>query len=587
MKEGRKILIRTGLIWSIALLGLFIAQLGLMVRAYSLEKAAFEQNVQNALSTIVQKLENRETIASMVSIALSFNNINSSHIYMHGQRKDSLQVSITPTDSTQSTPELIRQSRDEIMAFFENDSLLHLEILENNNSLNDHHLIIRENLHLTQITDSLELIHKRSDTNNVIINSIGRFAMQAPDPGQIPHSIGDSKKNTFVRINTQGPRLLWLVNGDTVSMENRRILVEKTLNDLSYGETRPVIQRLEAANMDSLVTATLTENGIHARAQYGIQHLPGDSILMASPGADYNTLKNTAYRTKLFPNDIRIGQDDLILALPTQNLVLFKQLGTFGLTVLIFLLVIIIASTSLFRRALSQQRFSRTMIDFINNMTHEFKTPISTISLISENLLFSGVQVEAERLNRYGQIIRDESRRMRGQVEKILQMASLEQGDIELKLESIDVHAMIEQALENLKPQVQQHQGRFRTRLQSSSPIINADRQHLANMLYNLLDNAIKYTPESPDILIETMDKDSMFCLSVKDNGVGLSADDAAHVFEKYFRVSTGNVHNVKGFGLGLAYVSLMANAHGGSISVKSQKAQGSTFVLRLPIERE
>ena len=193
--------------------------------------------------------------------------------------------------------------------------------------------------------------------------------------------------------------------------------------------------------------------------------------------------------------------------------------------------------------------------------------------------------METSRLNRYGQILRDESRRMRGQVEKILQMASLEQGDIELKIEDVDIHALVGQAVDNLTPRVQRLQGRFRTRLDADPCEIPGDAQHLSNVLYNLLDNAMKYAAQTPDILIETAAEDGFLRLTVKDNGVGLSPEDAARVFDKYYRVSTGNVHNVKGFGLGLAYVKLMAQAHGGRVDVESQKGTGSAFSVWLPLE--
>jgi len=564
MKEARKSLLRTGLIWAVALMGLFTAQSALMLRTYQLEKAAFRQNVQNAMGSVVLKLESRETMAAMYSIVLRMDGSDSGQVTIAGSWQDSVDIVITPGPAQANSGRRLRRFNSERL---ETGQTMAVQPTQD--------------LQIVAYTDSTALPpFPRGD--GAVWHGLGRYTTATR---ALPFSA--KQADSLAQHLSRSPRLFWSTAQDTGAVERREIMVEKLLRRLQEGETQSALTRLAAVNLDSLITGTLNENGIHRPVQYGLFHLPADTLILKSNPADVAALEATPFRTRLFPADTGPHSEILALAFPAAPFQHLGHLGAFGLTVLLFLIVIIAASASLFRRALAQQRFSRTLIDFINNMTHEFKTPISTLSLISEHLRFSGKTMETGRLNRYGQIIHDESLRMRGQVEKILQMASLEQGDIELKREAVDLHALIAQAVENLTPQVQRAQGRFRTRLQATQPVLLADRQHLGNMLYNLMDNAIKYTPDTPDILIETANSGGMCLISVKDNGMGLRAEDAARVFEKYFRVSTGNVHNVKGFGLGLAYVALLARAHGGDISVESQRGEGSTFTLTLPLEEK
>ncbi|MBN1998960.1 HAMP domain-containing histidine kinase, partial [candidate division KSB1 bacterium] len=256
-----------------------------------------------------------------------------------------------------------------------------------------------------------------------------------------------------------------------------------------------------------------------------------------------------------------------------------------GLTSLVFILMIIFCFIYIIRAIFKQKEFSARLIDFINNMTHEFKTPISTITLASETLTNPAIYKDGNKLAKYQKIISDESFRMRHQVEKILQMAALECEDLELQWSQVDVHEIINQMIPNLQLQVNSRKGTIDVQLTAPDHTIRADSVHFTNIIYNLLDNAIKYSDKAPKIKIYTETNDGFLKISIQDKGLGLSPEHQKYIFKKYYRVPTGNIHNVKGFGLGLSYVKLLVEAHGGRIEVKSTLKKGSTFVVYMPLK--
>jgi len=226
---------------------------------------------------------------------------------------------------------------------------------------------------------------------------------------------------------------------------------------------------------------------------------------------------------------------------------------------------------------------SEMKTDFINNMTHEFKTPIATISLASDSILSPSILENKDKVTRFINIIKQENKRMLSQVEKVLQMAQIEKENVELKFNAVNLHETIEDAVINAELKIQAKGGTIQTLLLSQNPIIEADQIHISSIINNLLDNAEKYTPERPEIVITTRDVKGGIEFDVSDNGIGMTKDALKLIFEKFYRVHTGNVHDVKGFGLGLSYVKAMVDAHHGKIFVKSEPGKGSIFTIYLP----
>ncbi|HEY6952139.1 MAG TPA: HAMP domain-containing sensor histidine kinase, partial [Bacteroidota bacterium] len=246
--------------------------------------------------------------------------------------------------------------------------------------------------------------------------------------------------------------------------------------------------------------------------------------------------------------------------------------------------IIIFCFVYIVRTILRQKEFAGRLSDFINNMTHEFKTPISTISLASEAIARPENSRSQPKVKRYNGMIADENNRMKKQVEKILQMSALEEGDYELNLVPVDVHKVITKAVESISLQMTARKGSITTTLGASRSTIHADAVHLENIIHNVLDNAVKYTRDTPKIVVSTASGTDRLIIRVQDNGIGIADEHLEKVFEKYYRVPTGNLHDVKGFGLGLSYVKLVTEAHHGTITIQSLPGAGTTVELRFPL---
>lgn len=227
---------------------------------------------------------------------------------------------------------------------------------------------------------------------------------------------------------------------------------------------------------------------------------------------------------------------------------------------------------------LRQKRLSEMQKDFINNMTHEFKTPISTIK-ISANTFLNHPTVQADkRLMQYASIINDQNNRLNSQVEKVLQLARIERDNFQLKKESVNLHELLEHIIGSTKLKVAELGGSLNASLNANKTIVSADKLHLTNIIHNLLDNAMKYRKEIPEILIETEDAEEQIHLKIIDNGLGINKEQQSKVFQKFYRVPTGNVHNVKGFGLGLFYVKNICREHGWKLELESEEGEGTTI---------
>ncbi|MCY7329574.1 MAG: HAMP domain-containing histidine kinase, partial [Saprospiraceae bacterium] len=219
--------------------------------------------------------------------------------------------------------------------------------------------------------------------------------------------------------------------------------------------------------------------------------------------------------------------------------------------------------------------------------THEFKTPIATISLAADSIGSPMIMNHPDKIKRFVDIIRQENRRMNSQVERVLQMALIDKKDFQVRLLEVNMHELIEQAAANFSLQVEKREGTLRTELYSDQPVIQGDATHIASIIHNLLDNANKYSPEKPEIIVRTRSVPMGLEVTIQDHGIGIGKEARKHIFDKFYRVHTGNLHNVKGFGLGLSYVKAVMTAHKGQVDVRSEPGRGSSFILTFPTEVE
>lgn len=361
------------------------------------------------------------------------------------------------------------------------------------------------------------------------------------------------------------------------------ILKQSWANHLAGSEN--LFARIDPIRLDTLLAQGLNDKGIDIPYNYGILHAPSDELrlLNAELKSDAEGIKNSELKINLFPMDLVEKEFYLSIDFPKERRYLLNKailpLSASGLLLILVIACFAYAIMVIIR----QKKISEIKNDFVNNMTHEFKTPIATVSLATEALQDDDLKRNPAFVDRYVQVIRDENKRLGMQVEKVLQIASLDKKDFKLKFEEADIHSIIEKALVNINILVEKRGGQITSQLHASDSILEADQVHLTNIIYNLLDNANKYSPEPPNINIRTDNISSGIILKITDAGIGMSKEAIEKIFEKFYRVSTGNVHDVKGFGLGLSYVKTIIDMHAGSVNVKSEIGKGSTFKIYLP----
>ncbi len=279
-----------------------------------------------------------------------------------------------------------------------------------------------------------------------------------------------------------------------------------------------------------------------------------------------------------------LPQEGLVLIVPHQSTIILKEITWFILGSIIFTLIIIAAFFLTLRTLLIQKKLGEIKSDFINNMTHEFKTPLATISLAVDALKNEKVVGDKEKTSYFTGIIKEENKRMNKQVETILQAALLDKQEIQLNLKKLSANDLIKNAVNNILLPVNERGGKLEVKLDAAKDMVMADDVHFTNFVNNLLDNALKYSKENPSIKLSTSNAGNLFKIKIEDNGIGMNKETLSRIFEKFYRAHTGNIHNVKGFGLGLSYVKTMVEAHKGTIKAESTLGKGSAFTISFPL---
>jgi two-component system phosphate regulon sensor histidine kinase PhoR len=303
--------------------------------------------------------------------------------------------------------------------------------------------------------------------------------------------------------------------------------------------------------------------------------------------SDRNDFLRSKYKVRLFADNI-ISQDMLLsVVFPERaNYVLGSMAWILGGSLLFSIIILATFAMSLFF-IIRQKKIADMKSDFLNNMTHEFKTPIATISLAADTITNPKVINDEPSVRHFIGMIKKENSRMNKKVETILQIASLDKKEIDFKFENVSLHSVIEKAVDTIDILVQQRNGKIILNLDATNPVIFGDEEHLLNLVNNLLDNAIKYSPESPDITLTTKNNERGIIMSVEDKGIGMSKSVQSRIFERFYRQTSGNVHDVKGFGLGLNYARAIIEAHKGNVIVISELGKGSRFDVFLPFNQE
>jgi two-component system, OmpR family, phosphate regulon sensor histidine kinase PhoR len=420
-----------------------------------------------------------------------------------------------------------------------------------------------------------------SNDGSIVSDSV-KYVVSAPDKSGKMSII-----NRGDHVNTNS-RAVYIRQAEFLNWVKKRSAEFQNMSDQMINEIYQWEKTLEldSKEIDYTLRQTLAYSGIQTPYEFAVikNGIVQDGTFKKTQKSDFLKSK---YMVRLFPDNII--RQDLILSVifpERTNYVLGSMVWILGGSMLFSLFILATFALSLYF-IIRQKKISEMKSDFINNMTHEFKTPIATISLAADTITNSKVINNEASIKHFIGLIKKENNRMNKKVETILQIASLDKKEIEFKYENVSLHSIIEHALETIEIQVHQRNGKINLNLNAENPVIYGDNEHLTNLVNNLLDNAIKYSPDIVDITITTNNCEKGIILSVEDKGIGMTKAVQSKIFERFYRQSSGNVHDVKGFGLGLNYSRSIIEAHKGSITVFSEPGKGSRFEIYLPFNWE
>ena len=366
-------------------------------------------------------------------------------------------------------------------------------------------------------------------------------------------------------------------------IKTRRLkrVADKVVHEITFWDENEISTEL----VSNLLKKELQNRDIPIPFEFGIFR---DSLLSnKTEKADSVHLKKSPYHVNLFPNDIFQQNIRLSVYFPEKESFIYKTLNWLLIISLFFSIIVLVTFAASIYYILKQKKISEMKSDFINNMTHEFKTPIATISVASDSIVNPKIIENPERIRFFIEMIKKENIRMNRQVEDILTIARLDKKDFEFKWEAFDLHKVIEDARQSIVLQVEKKGGSITSELLAINPVATSDPCHFANLIYNLLDNANKYSFHAPEIKISTRNTSKGVLIAIEDKGIGMTKTVQSRIFERFYRQTSGNIHNVKGFGLGLNYVKAMLEANHGSINVHSESGKGSRFEVFIPFIRE
>ena len=447
-----------------------------------------------------------------------------------------------------------------------------------------------------QKSDFLEFGYYQRDsrTNETIIYS---NSINSEDYG-ISASFFDKKLDSVKLKNYTAKRKTEIYNDDidnssikkTVSpsikieKSGRLDLLDNAQFEIVYKDiaaVKPIQERVSNEMMQKILSDELKEYGVKTPFEFNV-YSNGLATKIKSERFKYD--KESTYSIPIFIDNDGNNKYQLLLTFPQKKKFLFSELVGICILSIVFTLIIVIAYSSALNQLIKQRQISEIKTDFINNMTHEFKTPIATINLALDAIKNPKVIEDKEKVLRYLQMIKDENKRMHAQVENVLRISKLEKKELDINKESTNIHEIIEDAIEHVNLIVEDRNGTITTHFDATRTSVLLNDVHFTNVIVNILDNAIKYSPNEPMIDIQTENVKDFIIVKIKDQGSGMSKTAQKRIFEKFYREHTGDLHNVKGHGLGLSYVKRIVDDHNSQIFVESEKGKGSTFIIKVPL---
>ena len=513
---------------SLSLIGIIMVQLYLINTSFKNNEEQFKYHVQQVIGNVSEKLKQQETY----TILNQYNILK---------------------DSIGKGPD-----RNQLLDF----------VLVQKNKVTNETVIYSNNIIAEDYNINLSLFDKKKDSLRKVQSYSSTRRTEIYSGNKIDNS--SIQKNTTPDI--------------TIEKSGTTELLAKAQFDLFYGdiaETKPLKDRVSKEKLSKMLEDELKQYEVKTPFEFGIY---SDGLATKIRSDNFKFDKNSTFETPIFADNEGKSKFQLLVSFPEKKKFLFSELISITVLSVTFTLIIIIAYASALNQLIKQRQISEIKTDFINNMTHEFKTPIATINLALDAIRNPKVIEDTEKVHRYLQMIRDENKRMHAQVENVLRISKLEKKELEINKEPIDVHTIVEDAVEHVNLIIEDREGIINTHFNATRTTTLLNDVHFTNVIVNVLDNAIKYSPEKPIIDIYTENVKDFVLIKIKDQGQGMSKVAQKRIFEKFYREHTGDLHNVKGHGLGLAYVKRIIDDHNGQIFVESEKGKGSTFIIKLPL---
>lgn len=589
---------------AIALIGVTGMQFYYLKQSYQLKSQLFDQSVNEALTNVVNKLERQE----------AFNFLNQSlRLQKPAPLKPATDFHKPEVPTAQSRRQakyalLLQQEQKKADSLFNiRDSLLRTKY-PYVYAVND------GSLEVPQMNLQIDVAEFEDIFGNIHQQMVSRLVPQkteAPLPSNRGHARIDSVKKYLV-IDARGnyeiierlkPVITTLSQKGLKELEKREPIAKqaarKIIDSVQIEEKKDVFQdlatELQQANiplskrihpkaLDSLLRLELLNRGININYDYVVSSTKGNSVIFTKTSDNSTFLPSNTYKTVLFPKDVFRDGGMLMITFPARSSILLSNLTAMMISSGALLLVLILCFGFTLHLILRQKKISEMKTDFINNMTHEFKTPVSTIMIASEALRDPDISDDRLRVNKLAGIIYDENVRLGNHIERVLNIARIDKGDLKLDMQHVDVNELISAVADSMQLQLQKKNAKVSLNLNASRAVVYGDELHLSNVIFNLIDNANKYSKETPEIQIETFNTGKSLVIRVSDKGIGMSHDQLSKIFDQFYRIPTGNLHDVKGFGLGLSYVNDIVKRLDGTIRVKSEKDKGTEFEITFPV---
>jgi len=544
---------------SFALLGLIGFQAYWLRFMLETKRENFAKDVRNSLEQVVRKLEKQEILV-LAERQKKFESIAAKPV----KPKPAPAIIPVPQPTLEEHPVLTQQRHDVIFvrkSFMLPDGQL-AEVTEEY-TVDEDPEEVRQRM---QVEKAMNRMLKREQQK--VLKKMRRRS------NRVIQNLGDRQAQIQAKLVQEKSE-----RQDLEKVLQKTQLAKEVFSDFLFKE-RPILQRIQPGYLDSLIRKELTDKGVNLDYSFGIQSSPKAWAFTSSPEIKQ---QKAVFEAALFPNDLHPSKQVLKIYFPDSAAFIWQTMGLSlagsGLLLLVMIGCFYFAVLTILR----QKKLALVKNDFINNMTHEFKTPITSISLATQLLQEELKPGKNDSILRYLGIIKEENTRLGQQVERVLQTAQMEREEITLKRKSVDMAALIQHVAEINGPLLDSVNGSIKLTLSDLPNQMEIDEVHISNVLNNLVDNAVKYSPSNPKVEIQAHQQDQGVLISVKDQGMGMPKESLSNIFDAFYRVPTGNVHNVKGFGLGLSYVKKIVEAHGGKVHVKSKLGEGSTFEIYLP----